>query len=151
MELLCDRKSGESPESPWDFLSSSGDPGDFPDFSNMADDDSEHGNSEDDDHDDFGGQGQQEGGGARKRGQNKKKNQDGKQSPAAAAAAKDAAKKKKKDDACCAQKGNQLGLEQRKMCLVSSMMFVVLLDGNHRDKHSAQTFLHNIFQDLGIV
>ena len=137
MELLCDRKSGESPESPWDFLSSSGDPGDFPDFSNMADDDSEHGNSEDDDHDDFGGQGQQEGGGARKRGQNKKKPQDGKQSPAAA----NAAKKKKKDAACCAQKGNQLNLEQRKMISVSSMMFVVIPDGNHRDKHNAQKFL----------
>ena len=103
MELLCDRKSGESPGSPRDFLSSSGDYGDSPDFSNMADDDSEHGNST-------------------------------KPSPAAK-------KKKKNDVACCAHKGNQLNLEQRKMISVSSMMFVVIPDGNHRDKHNAQKFL----------
>ena len=112
----------------WDRF---GDSGDSVDFYNMAaaNDSSEEvdGCNRDSDPE---GQGAQELGGAK------------------AAAAKKAKKDKPAQEACCKFKTAQLQLEQRKIALVTSMVYLVTPDGNHRDKKSAWRHYKHIYGEV---
>jgi len=78
---------------------------------------------------DHGGQGEQEGGGAKPRKQPR-------------------LLKKVLKPPCCDFQGKQLSLVQRKMILIVSMMYVVIPDGNHRNKDGSYSFMYTLWERL---
>ena len=90
------------------------------------------------DHDtDFEGQGRQEEGGAKKRAKLKtQKNKDKEGNPPPPPVP------------CCQYSKNHLTVTQRKVMLLSGMLYVVIDDSNHRDTKTLHKFMGGLYQDL---